>query len=64
MGTVKSYPESSVELHHNVSEVNPLPAANKLPDLRMVVRSNVVADKVPVDAVPAPLLFVEQDVRS
>lgn len=30
----------------------------------MVVGSDVVAHKVPVDAVPAPLLLVQQDVRS
>lgn len=64
LGTMSSYPESSVELHHNVSEVNPLPAADKLSDLWMVVSSNVVTHKVPVYAVPAPLLLVQQDVRS
>lgn len=58
LGIMSSYPESSVELHHNISEVNPLPAADELPDLRMVVSANVVAHKVPVDAVPAPLLLV------
>lgn len=61
---MRTYSESSVELHHNVSKVNPLPTANKLPDLWMVVSSNVVAHKVPVEAVPAPLLLVQQDVRS
>lgn len=64
MGMMSSYPESSVELHHDVSEVNPLPAADKLPDLWMIVGSDVVAHKVPVDAVSAPLLLVQEDVRS
>lgn len=59
-----SYPESSVKLHHNVGKVNPFSAADKLSDLRMVVSSDVVTHKVPVDAVPAPLLLVKQDVRS
>lgn len=59
-----SYPESSVKLHHDVSKVNPFSAANKLSDLGMVVGSDVVTHKVPVDAVPAPLLLVQQDVRS
>lgn len=56
------YPESSVKFHHNIGKVDPLSAADKLSDLRMVVCSDVVAHKVPVDAVSAALLLVQQDV--
>lgn len=58
------YPESSVKFHHDVSKVNPLSAANKPSDLWMVVCPDVVTHKVPVDAVSAALLLVQQDVRS
>jgi len=56
------YPESSVKLHHDVSEVDSLPPADELPDLRVVLGPEVVAHEVPVDAVPAALLLVQQDV--
>lgn len=62
-GVSRSYPEPSVELHHHVSEVDPLAAADKAANLRTAVRPDVVAHKVPVDAVFPPFLFVEQDVR-
>lgn len=57
------YPESSVKFHNDISKVNPLSASDKLSDLWMVVCPDVVAHKVPVDAVSAALLLVQQDVR-
>ncbi len=57
------YPESSVKFHHNICKVDPLSAANKLSDLWMVVCPDVIAHKVPVDAVSAALLLVQQDIR-
>lgn len=57
------YPESSVIFQHYISEVDPLSAANELSDFWMVVCPNVVTHKVPVDAVSAALLLVQQDVR-
>lgn len=61
---LRLYLESSVVLHHNVGKVDPLSAADKLSDLWMVVCPDIVAHKVPVDAVSAALLLVQQDVRS
>lgn len=58
-----SYPESPVMFHHNVSKVDSFSAANKLSDLRMVIGPDVVAHKVPVDAVLAALLFVQHNIR-
>lgn len=58
------YPEPSVKFHYDVSEVDPLSAANKASDLWMIVCPDVVTHKVPVEAVSASLLLVQQDVRS
>lgn len=52
------YPEPSVKFHHDVGEVDPLSTANKSSDLWVVVCPDVVAHKVPVDAVSAALLLV------
>lgn len=59
----QTYPEPAIIFHHNISKVNPLPAAHKLPDLWVVVRADVVPDKVAVQAVPPAFLLVKQDVR-
>lgn len=56
------YPESSVIFHHNVCKVDPLSPANELSDLWMVVCPDVVAHKVPVDAVSSAFFLVQQDV--
>ncbi len=57
------YPESSVKFHHHVCEVDSLSAANKLSNLWMIIGPDVITHKVPVDAVSAALLLVQQDVR-
>lgn len=57
------YLESSVVFHHDVGEVDPLSAADKASDFWMVVCADVVSHEVPVDAVPATFLLVEQHVR-
>lgn len=57
------YLKSSVVLHHNIGKVYPLSTADELSDLWMVVGPDIVAHKVPVDAVSAALLLVQQDVR-
>lgn len=58
-----TYPEPAIVFHHDISKVYPLPAAHKLPDLRMVVGADVVPDKVPVQAVLPALLLIQQNVR-
>lgn len=58
-----SHPEPAVVFHHNVSKVDLLSATNELADLWMVVCPDVVTHKVPVEAVSAALLLVQQDVR-
>ena len=63
-GTVFSfYLESSVKFHHDIGKVDPLSASDKLSNLWVVVRPDVIAHEVPVDAVSAALLLVQQDVR-
>jgi hypothetical protein len=58
-----SHLKPAVELIDRVSEVDALPLGQELPQLGAVLQAEVVAHEVPVDAVPAPLLRVVQDVR-
>ena len=53
----------AVELVDRVSEIHALPLGQELPQFRLLLQAQVVAHEVPVDAVPAPLLGVVQDVR-
>lgn len=58
-----SYPEPSVKFHHHVGKFDAFPTADKAANLRATVGPDVVAHKVPVEAVLPALLLVEQDVR-
>lgn len=57
------YLKSPVKFHHHVCKVDPLSPSHKLSDLRMVVGTDVVAHKVPVDAVSAAFLLVQENIR-
>lgn len=54
--------EPAVKLVDRVCEVDSLPLGQELSELRPLLQSQVVTYKVPVDAVPPPLLRVVQDV--
>lgn len=56
--------EASVIFGDLVSKVDLLSFAQELPQLRPVVHAQVVAHKVPVEAVPSPLLSVQQQIGS
>ena len=59
----RSHLKPAVELVDRVSEVDSLPLGEELPQLGPLLQTEVVAHEVPVDAVPAALLGVVQDVR-
>lgn len=54
--------EAAVVLGDRVGKVHALPLAQELTQLRPLLQPQVVADEVPIDAVPSPLLLVQQDV--
>lgn len=56
--------EPAIEFIDRICKVDALPLGQKLSQLRPLLQSEVVSNKVPVDAVLPPLLGVVQDVRS
>lgn len=56
--------EAAVILVDRVSKVHSLPLAQELTQLRPLLQPQVVPNEVPIDAVPSPLLLVQQDVGS
>lgn len=59
---IKLHLEPAVKLVDRISEVNAFPLGQELSQLRPLLQTKVVSDKVSVDAVPPPLLGVVQDV--
>lgn len=58
-----SHLKASVIFSDFVCKVNLLPLGQELPELGPVVHADVISHKVPVYAVPPPLLLVQQQVR-
>lgn len=58
------YLEATVIFVDRVSEVHTLPLAQELTQLWPLLQPQVVPDEVPIDAVPSPLLLVQQNVGS
>lgn len=54
----------AVELVDRISKVDPLSFGQKLSQLGPLLQTEVVANKVSIDAVPSSLLGVVKDVRS
>lgn len=55
--------KASVIFGDLVGKVDLLSFAQKLPQLRSVVHAQVIAHEVPVEAVPSPILSVQQQIR-
>ena len=59
----KSYLEPSVILVDSGSKLDSLSFANKGPQLWVVIQTEVVSHKIPVETVASPLLLLVQQVR-
>lgn len=54
--------EPAVKLVDRICKVDPLPFGQELSQLRFLLQSEIISNKVPVDAVLPPLFGVVQDV--